>query len=53
MPGNNHQTAHACAQTNVPGVRPGAPIRFVAGMPRERNIGCVIVTENHKRRRAS
>ncbi len=41
-------TVYACAQTNVLSVKPDATVRFVAGLMREKNIGCVIVTENHK-----
>lgn len=41
-------TVYACAQTNVLSVKPDATVRFVAGLMREKNIGCVIVTEDHK-----
>jgi CBS domain-containing protein len=41
-------TVYTCAQTNVISVKPDATVRFVAGLMKEKNIGCVVVTENHK-----
>ncbi|NYT16449.1 MAG: CBS domain-containing protein [Methanomicrobiales archaeon] len=41
-------TVYTCAQTNVLSVKPDATVRFVAGLMNEKNIGCVVVTENHK-----
>jgi len=41
-------TVYTCAQTNVLSVKPDATVRFVAGLMKEKNIGCVVVTENHK-----
>lgn len=41
-------TVYACAQTNVVSVKPDATVQFVAELMKEKNIGCVVVTENHK-----
>ncbi len=41
-------TVFACAQTNVVSVKPDATVQFVAELMKEKNIGCVVVTENHK-----
>jgi len=41
-------TVYACCQTNVVSVKPDATIRFVAGLMREKNIGCVVVTDDHR-----
>lgn len=41
-------TVYTCAQTNVLSVKPDATVSFVAGLMREKNIGCVIVTEDHR-----
>jgi CBS domain-containing protein len=41
-------TVYTCAQTNVLSVKPDATVSFVAGLMREKNIGCIVVTENHK-----
>jgi CBS domain-containing protein len=41
-------TVYACAQTNVVSVKPDATVQFVAELMIEKNIGCVVVTENHK-----
>ena len=41
-------TVYTCAQTNVLSVKPDATVRFVAGLMKEKNIGCIVVTDNHK-----
>ena len=41
-------TVYTCAQTNVLSVKPDATVRFVAGLMKEKNIGCIVITENHK-----
>ncbi|MDD1706692.1 MAG: CBS domain-containing protein [Methanoregulaceae archaeon] len=41
-------TVYACAQTNVLSVKPDATVQFVAELMKEKNIGCIVVTENHK-----
>lgn len=41
-------TVYACAQTNVVSVKPDATVQFVAELMKEKNIGCVVVTQNHK-----
>jgi CBS domain-containing protein len=41
-------TVYSCAQTNVVSVKPDATVQFVAELMKEKNIGCVVVTENHK-----
>jgi CBS domain-containing protein len=41
-------TVYACCQTNVVSVKPDATIQFVAGLMKEKNIGCVVVTDNHR-----
>ena len=41
-------TVYTCAQTSVLSVKPDATVRFVAGLMKEKNIGCVVVTEDHK-----
>jgi CBS domain-containing protein len=41
-------TVYACCQTNVVSVKPDATVQFVAGLMKEKNIGCVVVTENHR-----
>lgn len=41
-------TVYACAQTNVVSVKPDATVQFVTELMREKNIGCVVVTDNHK-----
>jgi CBS domain-containing protein len=41
-------TVYACAQTNVVSVKPDTTMQFVAELMKEKNIGCVVVTENHK-----
>jgi CBS domain-containing protein len=39
---------YVCCQKNVLSVKPDAKIEFVAGLMRDKNIGCVIVTDDHK-----
>jgi len=41
-------TVFACCQTNVVSVKPDATIGFVAELMRGKNIGCVIVTDDHR-----
>jgi CBS domain-containing protein len=41
-------TVYACCQTNVVSVKPDATVQFVAGLMKEKNIGCVVVTDNHR-----
>lgn len=41
-------SVYTCCQKNVLSVKPDAQIRFVAELMKEKNIGCVIVTEDHK-----
>jgi CBS domain-containing protein len=41
-------TVYACCQTNVVSVKPDATVQFVAGLMREKNIGCVVVTDDHR-----
>ena len=41
-------TVYACCQTNVVSVKPDATVRFVAGLMKEKNIGCVVVTDDHR-----
>jgi len=41
-------SVYSCCQKNVLSVKPDAQIRFVAELMREKNIGCVVVTDHHK-----
>jgi CBS domain-containing protein len=41
-------TVYACCQTNVVSVKPDATVQFVAKLMRDKNIGCVVVTDNHQ-----
>ena len=41
-------TVYACCQTNVVSVKPDATVQFVAGLMKEKNIGCVVVTDDHR-----
>ncbi|MCC7567108.1 MAG: CBS domain-containing protein, partial [Methanoregulaceae archaeon] len=41
-------SVYTCCQKNVLSVKPDAQIRFVAELMKEKNLGCVIVTEDHK-----
>jgi len=41
-------TVYACCQTNVVSVKPDATVQFVAGLMKEKNIGCIVVTDNHR-----
>jgi CBS domain-containing protein len=41
-------TVYTICQTNVVSVKPDATVQFVAELMRDKNIGCVVVTENHK-----
>jgi CBS domain-containing protein len=41
-------TVYTVCQTNVVSVKPDATVQFVAELMKEKNIGCVVVTENHK-----
>jgi CBS domain-containing protein len=41
-------TVYTICQTNVVSVKPDATVQFVAQLMEEKNIGCVVVTENHK-----
>ncbi|HUU76366.1 MAG TPA: CBS domain-containing protein [Methanoregulaceae archaeon] len=39
---------YTCCQKNVLSVKPDATVRFVAELMNEKNIGCVVITDNHK-----
>lgn len=41
-------SVYNCCQKNVLSVKPDAQLRFVAELMKEKNIGCVIVTDDHK-----
>jgi len=41
-------TVYTVCQTSVVSVKPDATVQFVAELMRDKNIGCVVVTENHK-----
>lgn len=41
-------TIYTVCQTNVVHVSPESTIAFVAALMKEKNIGCVIITEEHK-----
>ncbi len=41
-------TIYTVCQTNVVSVSPHTTIAFVADLMKEKNIGCVIITEDHK-----
>lgn len=41
-------TIYTVCQTNVVSVSPHTTIAFVAALMKEKNIGCVIITEDHK-----
>ena len=41
-------TVYACCLTNVVSVKPDATVQFVAKLMRDKNIGCVVVTDNHQ-----
>lgn len=41
-------TIYTVCQTNVVSVSPHTTITCVAGLMKEKNIGCVIITEDHK-----
>jgi CBS domain-containing protein len=41
-------TVYTVCQTNVVSVKPDATVPFVAGLMKDKNIGCVVVTEDHK-----
>lgn len=41
-------TIYTVCQTNVVSVSPQTTIAFVADLMREKNLGCVIITEDHK-----
>ncbi|MFH0966955.1 MAG: CBS domain-containing protein [Methanobacteriota archaeon] len=41
-------TIYTVCQTNVVSVSPHTTISFVANLMKEKNIGCVIITEDHK-----
>ncbi len=41
-------TVYTVCQTSVLSVKPDATVQFVAELMRDKNIGCVVVTENHK-----
>jgi CBS domain-containing protein len=41
-------TVYTVCQTNVVSVKPDATVQFVAELMKDKNIGCVVVTENHK-----
>ncbi len=41
-------TVYTVCQTNVVSVKPDSTVPFVAGLMKDKNIGCVVVTEDHK-----
>ncbi len=41
-------TSYHFCQKNVLSVKPDSTIRFVAGLMKEKNIGCVVITDDHK-----
>ncbi|HWQ66531.1 MAG TPA: CBS domain-containing protein [Methanospirillum sp.] len=41
-------TIYTVCQTNVVSVSPHTTVEFVARLMKEKNIGCVIITEDHK-----
>ncbi len=41
-------TIYTVCQTNVVSVSPQTTIAFVSDLMKEKKIGCVIITENHK-----
>jgi CBS domain-containing protein len=41
-------TVYTICQTNVVSVKQDATVQFVAELMRDKNIGCVIVTDKHK-----
>jgi CBS domain-containing protein len=41
-------TVYTVCQTSVVSVKPDSTVQFVAELMRDKNIGCVVVTENHK-----
>jgi len=41
-------TIYTVCQTNVVSVSPHTTISFVADLMKEKNIGCVVITEDHK-----
>ena len=41
-------TVYTICQTNVVSVKPDATIPFVAELMKDKNIGCIVVTEDHR-----
>ncbi len=41
-------TVYTICQKNVVSVKPDATVPFVAGLMNDKNIGCIVVTEDHK-----
>ena len=41
-------TIYTVCQTSVVSVSPHTTIAFIANLMKEKNLGCVIITENHK-----